>query len=187
MQGIKQSANANAEEQSDETPDGTAKMAAPVWPLLKSGRLSISPLRAQDATIVATLTNDPAITDVVHFLSSPFTVSDALALIGTIDDRNCFYGAWRGDDLVGVIGVHARGDDQIEIGYWIGSRFQRQGFASVAVSTLVGELRQRNADWRIVAECRQGNTASWNLLHKLGFRATGGDGHRPGRKLLMLA
>ena len=38
----------------------------------------------------------------------------------------------------------------------------------------------------LVAECRPGNVASWELLRKLGFRDTGEEGHRPGRRLLHL-
>jgi RimJ/RimL family protein N-acetyltransferase len=39
--------------------------------------------------------------------------------------------------------------------------------------------------WRIFAECRPQNMPSWHLLEKIGFRADGGDGQRPGRKKLV--
>jgi RimJ/RimL family protein N-acetyltransferase len=40
---------------------------------------------------------------------------------------------------------------------------------------------------RIFAECRPENVASWRLLEKVGFRASGADGVRSGRKRLVFA
>jgi len=154
------------------------------FPSRKTERLCIRPLIADDATPVAVLTDDPTITDVVHFLPSPFTLSDAQALIGSQDAENCFLGVWLGADLIGVIGTHAHGDDRLEVGYWIGSRFHRQGYATEAVSTVISQLRRLYPARLITAECRRGNEGSWSLLHKLGFRSTGAQGNRPGRELL---
>jgi len=97
------------------------------FPLFETGRLTIKPLSDDDAEAVTTLTDNPAITDSVHFLPSPFTRSDAHALIANNDDENCFLGVFRAGELIGIFGTHAHGDDRLEIGYWIGLPFQRQG------------------------------------------------------------
>lgn len=152
---------------------------------LNTKRLKIRALATPDAAAVACLTDDPAITDVVHFLPSPFTVREAEALIASNDDANCFLGVWTQGDLIGVVGIHAHGSDRLEVGYWIGSHFQRQGYATEAVAGVIGQLQRLHPNRQVTAECRTGNEGSWNLLHKLGFRATGQPGDRPGRELLV--
>lgn len=156
------------------------------FPLCETARLRILPLTMGDAPAVASLTDDPVITDAVHFLRSPFTAADAATLIGTSDADNCFLGLWQGGDLIGVAGAHAHGGDRLEIGYWIGSRFQRRGYAAEAVATIIARLRQLYPARTIVAECRRANEASWALLEKLGFRPTGEPGARPGRDVLAI-
>ena len=155
-------------------------------PRLETERLSLAPLSMADADAVASLTNDPAITEVINFLPTPFTRSDAEALIGRNDEANCFVGAFLGGDLVGVVGAHAHGDDRLEIGYWIGTKFQRQGYALEATSGVMCLLRDLYPARQLIAECRSENDASWALLHKLGFRATGQAGNWPGHMLLAL-
>lgn len=167
-------------------------------PGLETARLSIAPLTAGDARTLRDLTDDPAITGAVDFLADPFTLADAEALISSArHGRDRFLGAWardpglRGGDegadpLVGVVGTHLRGEGAVEIGYWIGGAARGRGFGTEAVSAILGLLRRRFPRRTVVAECRPGNVASWGLLHKLGFRETGSEGHRPGRRQLVL-
>jgi RimJ/RimL family protein N-acetyltransferase len=156
------------------------------FPRYETRRLWIEPLRAEHAEALQALTDDPAITDVINFLPTPFTLADAEALISGNDDENCFLGVWQDGELIGVVGAHAYGDDRTEIGYWIGARFQGQGYVTEAVSSVIDHLRRVHPLRRIIAECRPENQASWHLLHKLGFLATGEQGKRPGRELLVL-
>lgn len=46
-------------------------------PRLETERLILAPLSKADADAVTALTNDPAITEVINFLPTPFTRSDA--------------------------------------------------------------------------------------------------------------
>ena len=168
-------------------------------PGIETGRLSISPLRPEDAQDLRRLTDDPAITAAVDFLPAPFTLQDAEDLIrSNARGQDRFLGAWRrstgdeaspdpsGRQLVGVVGTHLRGAGVIEVGYWIGGAARGRGFAFEAVSAILESLRKRFPARTIVAECRPANVASWSLLLKLGFRDTGEEGHRPGRRLLRL-
>lgn len=135
--------------------------------------------------IASQLTGDPTITKVVHFLPSPLTPSDAEALIGRNDDENCFFGVWLEDTLIGVLDAHTHGGDRLEIGHWIGSQFQRRGYATEAMSAVIAQLRRLYLARLTTAECRRGNLASWDLLHKLGSRPAR-HRNRPGRDLLVL-
>jgi len=158
-------------------------------PAIETKRLRLAPLSLGDAQALRELTDDPAITSVVHFLHSPFTLSDAESLIQQGGDgRDQFIGAWRRDDgrLIGTVGTHMRNPDEIEIGYWIAGAMHGRGYGSEAVRGVVMLLEQEFPKNRIIAECRPENTVSWHLLERLGFRPTGGAGTRPGRQLLVL-
>ena len=156
---------------------------------LETARLSLRPLAPDDAPALRALTDDPAITGAVDFLPAPFTLADARTLIlSGRRDEDRFFGAWarEGRGLFGVVGTHLRGTEAVEIGYWVGGAARGRGIATEAVSGIVGLLSRRFPRRTIVAECRPGNVASWGLLTKLGFRDTGEEGHRPGRRLMAL-
>ncbi len=156
-------------------------------PALVTARLELAPLDLADAPAFQALTDDPVITGAVHFLASPFTLADAEALIRQrAGGRDCFIGAWHREDgdLAGTVGTHLRGDDAIEIGYWIAPARHGQGYGGEAAGAVIAMLRRCFPGRRIIAECRRENEASWRLLEKLGFRPTGDAGVRPGRRLL---
>jgi RimJ/RimL family protein N-acetyltransferase len=160
-------------------------------PRIETERLSITPLVHADAPALHRLTDDPAIVGAIDFLPDPFTLTDAEGLIaGGRHGRDRFLGAWMREPgaapLAGVVGAHLRGEGAIEIGYWIGGAARGRGFGAEAVGGVLALLRRRFPRRAILAECRPGNVASWGLLHKLGFRDTGSEGHRPGRRQLVL-
>lgn len=157
-------------------------------PAIDTPRLRIAPLAPRDAAAVQALTDDPAITGAVDFLPEPFSLEDARTLIlGAHRGRDVFLGVReRGQaGLVGIVGTHMRTVEAIEIGYWIGGAARGRGYAGEAVGAVVGLLARRYPRRLVVAECRPDNTASWGLLRKLGFRETGDEGHRPGRRLMV--
>jgi len=156
-------------------------------PARKTARLRLVPLLPRHAARLSAITDDPAIARHVHFLALPFTRGDALRLIrGKGGGRDRFIGIWRGGALAGVIGAHLVGVDAIEIGYWIARASQGRGYATEAGAALVALLRRCFPERLIFAECRPDNCASWRVLEKLGFRATGVPGARPGRQVLRL-
>lgn len=158
-------------------------------PDLETERLSLRPLRQVDAAAFRAMTDEPAIIDAVHFLAQPFGLADAATLIvGNSDGRDCFWGAWRrgAAGLIGTVGTHLIGVDEVEIGYWFAAAARGQGLASEAVTGVASALAAAYPERRIFAECRPQNDASWRLLERVGFRADGGDGARPDRKKLVL-
>lgn len=154
-------------------------------PSVETARLRLNRLEPADAEAVRALTDDPAITGAVDFLPDPFTLANARQLIGPAKvTKDCFLGAKRPDGtLVAILGLHLRGDQAVEVGYWVGGAARGQGYGSEAVSAALGLLRQRFPHRFIVAECRPENAASVGLLKKVGFRDTGDEGHRPGRRI----
>lgn len=158
-------------------------------PALGTERLRIAQLVPGDAEAVRDLTDDPAITGAIDFLPQPFTLADAEGLVRSgAHGRDVFLGARERttSGLVGVVGAHLRAERSVEIGFWIGGAARGRGYASEAVAAVVALLGRRLPRRAIVAECRPENVASWGLLRTLGFRDTGEEGHRPGRRVLAL-
>jgi len=156
------------------------------WPPVETARLRIAPLQPADARALQALTDDPAITGAVDFLPDRFGAADAERLIrGARGRRDLFLGMHGEAGLVGVIGTHLRTGRAVEIGYWVGGAARGRGYATEAVGVVLGMLATRFPRSHVVAECRPENGASMGLLRKLGFRETGDEGHRPGRRLLV--
>ncbi len=157
------------------------------FPVIETPRLRLAPLSEDEAETVRSLTDDPAVTGAVDFLPERFTLADAQGLIRSgRGARDVFLGARKADtlELVGIVGTHLRALEAIEIGYWIGGSARGRGYGAEGVGAVVQALTRRFPRRAIVAECRPENLASWQMLHKLGFRPTGDEGHRPGRKVL---
>ena len=159
-------------------------------PAIQTDRLRLRVLGRDDAEELQHIADHPAVTGAIHFLPARFTVSDAERLIvGKQDGRDCFIGAWRIEtgEMTAVIGTHLHGEAEVEIGYWVRPSLHGKGFATEAVTGVLSALRRTFPHRQIVAECRRENIASWRLLEKLGFRAAGEAGRRPGRQRLALA
>ena len=158
-------------------------------PRWQTERFSLRPLADGDAPALRDITDDPSITNVIPFLPTPFTTTDAEALIvSAAGDTDRFVGAFHRSDgrLGGVVGVHLRGALELEIGYWIGTAFHGRGYATEAAGATIDVVRRVLPGRRVIAECLPGNAASWRVLQKLGFQPSGQDGTRPGRALLVL-
>jgi Acetyltransferase (GNAT) domain len=113
-------------------PGSISRLSVPGLSDIDTPRLRLGLLVPADAEALWQVTNDPGIIDAISFLRHPFTLMDAKTLIAlNQDDCDQFRGIWRRQDnaLVGVIGAHSRTRGAIEIGYLIGTRFQRQGYA----------------------------------------------------------
>jgi len=76
------------------------------------------------------------------------------------------------DELIGDIGCILKQEDarQAVIGYRIGSPYWRMGYAFEAVQGWLDHLFEDLDLHRVVADCDTENTASHQLLEKLGFR-----------------
>lgn len=156
---------------------------------ISTKRLTLRPLQTTDAEALRTVTSDPAVTAVIPFLPEPFGLQQAQALIARhTDGRDLFLGLWRQGDgtLLGALGVHLRGHEELEIGYWLPARYHGCGYASEAAQAAAIAYLSAFPNYRLLAECRPDNLASRRVLEKVGFRRTGAAGAREGRELYRL-
>jgi hypothetical protein len=107
------------------------------FPPSRTERLTIRPLVMEDAEEIRGITDDPAITDVVHFLHAPFLTCDDEALISINGDENCFLGVWRRSELIGVVGAP--------------SSAPKPGWSRHSADPTIGRLRKR---FHLHAGCR---------------------------------
>ena len=151
---------------------------------LDTPRLSLTPLKLEDASDLQKITNAVEITSAISFLNDEFSIEDARDLIAGVGEKDVFLGVWekKGNRLIGVLGVHKNDDHEIEIGYWFGLDHHGFGYASETLKHVTLHLRDQFPDMRIFAECVPENHASRRVLVKCGFVPSGPDGKRPGRK-----
>lgn len=151
---------------------------------LSTERCRIAPLHADDAIALAAIT-DESVTSRVDFLPTPFTESDARALIAGSGRGDVFHAVRGRDDgaLYGVVGVHRRDAREVEVGYWFAAAARGRGVATEAVDAVVRELT--SAGMKVIAECHPDNQRSRALLRRLGFQPTGQAGRRAGRMLFL--
>lgn len=62
-----------------------------------------------------------------------------------------FLGAWNGEELVGTVGTQLLREDRLEIGYWVGTRYQGLGYAYDATSAVIAELTRSYHELEITA------------------------------------
>ena len=70
--------------------------------------------------------------------------------------------------VIGNIYCGKRDFEAREVGYIVNKHYQRQGYASEALSAVLKAFLQ-NGTHRIYAECDPRNTCSWMLLEKVGM------------------
>lgn len=150
---------------------------------LRTERLTLRPLRAEDALALHRLIND---WDVVRWLSRvPFPYSRALAdeWIASTHKRLAEGSAWHlaivGQDgdtevLVGCVGLTREPDTRrAELGYWVGRRFWGHGVAAEAAGRLARwGLAHLDLDC-IFAHALEDNGRSAAVLRRIGLRETG--------------
>jgi RimJ/RimL family protein N-acetyltransferase len=147
---------------------------------LPTSRLVVEMMRSQHAEAFMAYRNDP---DVARFQdwAVPFTeemarrlIDEQDALEGPADGRWVQLAVLRDGVLIGDVAVGV--DDlgrQAMIGYSIATAEQGNGYATEAVTAVVGTLFEAPGMHRVSASIDPANHASRRVLDKLGFRHEG--------------
>ena len=92
------------------------------------------------------------------------------------------YGIWalvdkKSGALIGRAGLSLReGFHNLELGFVIGKKYQRQGYGYEACSKIIDYAFNELSENKLMALCHRKNKASLGLLKKLGFKAAGVQG-----------
>ncbi len=151
---------------------------------LATERLTLRPLRAEDAPALHRLVNDWEVVRMLSRLPFPYprTLADEfIAAAGRgLAEGSEFNLAITGHEgeaemLVGVVGLRLQRErGAASLGYWIGRRFWGHGVAREAAGRLA-RWGLANLDVeRLVASVSVDNPASAAVLFQVGFRETGG-------------
>ena len=72
--------------------------------------------------------------------------------------------------LAGAVGLHIKGDDKGELGYWLGKPFWGKGLMTEAAKLLMKEAFKRLKMNKVYARFMEGNKASERVQQKLGMK-----------------
>jgi ribosomal-protein-alanine N-acetyltransferase len=140
-----------------------------------SNRLTVDEFRDSDAHALYELANDVQVADGTLNLPHPYSLAMAHAWVRAPNVPNeRIKRAVRLVEqqvLVGNIGLAARSDGELELGYWIGRQFWGHGYATEAVLLFLSEVTKSvcSPDTTIVAYAFADNLASRRVLLKAGM------------------
>jgi 8-oxo-dGTP diphosphatase len=156
--------------------------ALPDFPL-RTERLSLRPLRAEDAEVLHQLVND---WEVVRMLSRfPFPYPRVLtdewiaSTAKQMIEGTAYHLAITGDEggqemLIGCVGLRLDEEPRVaDLGYWVGRRFWGHGVATEATSRAASWALANLPIDRLRAKVSVDNAASAAVLRRIGFRETG--------------
>lgn len=90
-------------------------------------------------------------------------------------------GIWDEDTFVGSINATPK-NDEVEIGYWLDSRYTGKGYATLAVQAFTAYLRPQFR--RVFAEVHVDNLASAKVLERSGYASMGEIDRKWGRAVI---
>ena len=132
----------------------------------------------KDIPAIVAACQDPAIADFTT-VPSPYTEAEARTFVAEVvpaswSTGGAEWGIFReGGELAGMIGLAARADSSVEIGYWVAPDWRGSGALHPAIGLALDfafdQLGAKKVFWSAVV----GNWGSWRVAWKHGFRREG--------------
>lgn len=124
----------------------------------------------QDASRVASLVGDESVSKWTSNIPFPYFEQDAIEWITSTaasSDRHPFAVEVDGQ-VVACVSFWHTGENTVEVGYWVGKKYWRQGICSDALTMLMShDVFPKKCD--AVARVMEGNIGSERVLQKCGF------------------
>jgi RimJ/RimL family protein N-acetyltransferase len=147
---------------------------------LETPRLWLRWPRQQDAAAMLRLAGERSVAEMTGTIPHPYPPGEAEAKIFQMRKDNATGQGWRlalapknrPADLIGIVGVNARGTSA-ELGYWLGLPFHGRGLMTEAVGAVIDALVAYADFDSFEAAARVINPASARVLAKLGFAPEG--------------
>ncbi|THF57474.1 GNAT family N-acetyltransferase [Ollibium composti] len=145
-------------------------------PTLTTERLVMRPPHEVDIAQLIALADNRHVAEMLARMPHPYGEAEARAFLAmaaaprsgvvyalTLKENGAF---------VGSAGLNAT-DRGLELGYWIGEPYWRQGYATEAAHALVDLAFARTSVQVLHASCRVINPSSRRVIHKCGFQYAG--------------
>lgn len=144
---------------------------------IRTARLTLRPLRPSDAGPLTLHASDARLARMTAAIPHPYPPGAAAAYIEATLTGRRNEEVWAidatpvdGEELIGVVSFRTQAD---ELGYWVGPPYWNAGYATEAVTALVGHLFAARPIAALSAPVFADNAASAAVLMKAGFSETG--------------
>jgi RimJ/RimL family protein N-acetyltransferase len=158
----------------EESPAGIARETAPNT--LQTARLTLRPPQPEDAKAIAALLNDIRIAQNTTRIPYPYALSDARAWLRAVNGKKgeATYLVTLADaTVIGACGVEPRDGRGPELGYWLGTRYWGEGYATEAARAVIDHAFSELGCEELQSGARISNPASRRVLEKCGFQWCG--------------
>ncbi|MGN6144922.1 MAG: GNAT family N-acetyltransferase [Mesorhizobium sp.] len=145
-------------------------------PTLTTERLVMRPPHEVDIAQLIELADNRHVAEMLARMPHPYGEAEARAFLAmaTAPRSGVVYALTLKENgaFVGSAGLNAT-DRGLELGYWIGEPYWRQGYATEAAHALVDLAFARTSVQVLHASCRVINPSSRRVIHKCGFQYAG--------------
>lgn len=144
--------------------------------VLRTARLTLRPPRLDDAKAIAALANDIRIAQNTTRIPYPYALADAQAWLGAVNRTKgeaTYLVTLGGGTVIGACGVELRDKIGPELGYWLGTHYWGQGYATEAARAAIDHAFTDLGFDALHSGARISNPASRRVLEKCGFQWTG--------------
>jgi RimJ/RimL family protein N-acetyltransferase len=144
--------------------------------ILQTARLILRPPQPADAKTLAALVNDIRIAQNTTRIPYPYALSDAHAWLRAVNGKEgeaTFLITLAAGSVIGACGIEPRDGQSPELGYWIGTHYWGQGYATEAARAVIDHAFGALDCDQLQSGARISNPASRRVLEKCGFQWTG--------------
>lgn len=147
--------------------------------IISLGSALVRSFEPQDAPLLASYANDPAITAYMHdAIPRQYSTEEAAAWIELVrmQSPECHFSIARGEQIIGAIGLEPQHDiyqHSAELSYWVAEAHWGQGIATRAVGAVTDYAFWQLGFTRLYARVFDGNHASQRVLEKNAYALEG--------------
>jgi len=145
-------------------------------PQLETERLILSSLEEKDIPFITEYLQEKIISENTSHIPYPYSEDYARNWLNMAGDalatKSGYAFAIREKEgkIIGAIGIHDRGDDKAELGYWIALPYWNKGFATEAAKAVLNFGIKELKLHKIYATHFLHNPASGKILEKIGMQ-----------------
>jgi RimJ/RimL family protein N-acetyltransferase len=143
---------------------------------LQTARLILRPPCSEDAKAIAVLANDIRIAQNTTRIPYPYTLADAHGWLRATNGKQgeaTYLVTLANGTVIGACGVEPRDGHGPELGYWLGTQYWGQGYATEAARAVIDHAFTNLGHDVLNSGARISNPASRRVLEKCGFQWCG--------------